>query len=81
MKLKTLLKHTGITMVILVVTFPVAFMITIITFPFWRWFEETTGIESFGHSGPAEWCFWLVYLLFISVAGIVWLTFRHQSKT
>jgi len=81
MKLKTLLKNTGIAMVILIVTFPAAFMITIITFPFWRWLEEITWIESYGHSGPADWCFWLVYLLLIIVAGMFWMAFRNQSKT
>ncbi|HKO14193.1 MAG TPA: hypothetical protein VJV22_19650 [Acidobacteriaceae bacterium] len=29
----------------------------IVTWPFWGWFEKTTGIESLGHSGPADWVF------------------------
>ena len=80
MKFKTLLKNTGIAIITLIVSFPAAFMVTMITFPFWRWLEEATGIESYGHSGPAEWCFWLVYLLFIIVAGVVWSALRERQQ-
>jgi len=51
---------------------PAAFIITVITFPVWRWFEEVSGIESFGHSGPAEWCYWLIYSLLILLIALIW---------
>ena len=57
---------------------PAAFIITVFTFPFWRWFEAATGLESYGHSGPAEWCYWLVYGVLLLCAALVW--WRKQCK-
>jgi hypothetical protein len=34
--------------------------------PFWGWIEEEYGIESVGHSGPADWCFSAVFLIIMS---------------
>jgi hypothetical protein len=45
----------------------VALVATIFTWPFWGWFEATTGIESLGHSGPADWCFVVMYALCVAV--------------
>ena len=42
---------------------PVSMVFTLAIHPFWRWFEERTGIEAFGHFGPADWCYWLDYVL------------------
>lgn len=33
------------------------FIVAVLTAPFWGWFEKTSGIESLGHSGPADWVF------------------------
>lgn len=44
---------------------------TIPLFPFWSWLESFSGIESVGHSGPAGWCFDLVFLLFLVAAAVV----------
>ena len=48
---------------ILVVCLPIAFIVTIALLPLWSWIESTYGIESVGHSGPSDWCFYLVYAL------------------
>ncbi len=45
------------------VSVPIAFVVTILLFPLWSWVEDTFGIESVGHSGPAGWCFVLTYLI------------------
>ena len=42
---------------------PAAFILTILLLPLWSWIEATYKIESVGHSGPADWCFWAVYAL------------------
>lgn len=51
----------------LLVTVPVvlfvAFWVTIFLVPLWRWIERDFGIEAIGHSGPAEWCFYLVFAI------------------
>jgi hypothetical protein len=49
---------------IVVVCFPASFIVTFLLTPLWSWIEATYGIESIGHSGPADWCFWAVYGLF-----------------
>ena len=50
---------------------PIAIITTILIHPFFRWFEETTGIETFGHSGPSDWCYLLVYLVFVGIAVFI----------
>jgi uncharacterized membrane protein YphA (DoxX/SURF4 family) len=77
---KARLKGVGIAFIITLVAMPVAVVITFFTFPFWRWFEETNGIESFGHSGPAEWCYLAVYLFTIICAAIIWSQLRHNKE-
>ena len=46
---------------VLVVCLPAAFIVTILLSPLWSWIEATYGIESIGHSGPSDWCFYLIY--------------------
>jgi phosphotransferase system glucose/maltose/N-acetylglucosamine-specific IIC component len=46
---------------VLIVCLPIAFIVTILLSPLWSWIEATYGIESIGHSGPSDWCFYLVY--------------------
>ena len=61
-----MIKAISISMV-LVLAIPTAFIATILIHPFWRWFERVSGIESFGHSGPAEWCYWFDYMVIIVI--------------
>jgi len=46
---------------LVVLCLPVVFIVTLLLLPLWSWIESTYGIESVGHSGPADWCFWLVF--------------------
>ena len=46
---------------LLVLGMPLAFILTMLLFPFWGWFETLTGVEAMGHSGPAGWCYLAVY--------------------
>jgi len=57
---------------IVVLSLPAAVAVTLLTLPVWRWFEATTGIEAYGHSGPAEWCYLLVYGLIVTVLSVIW---------
>jgi len=66
---------------ILLAGLPAAFVATVLTFPFWRWLEERFGIEAYGHSGPAEWCFWVVYgLLVVLALGLWWRGRRREVR-
>lgn len=48
---------------------PLSVVATIALMHFWSWLEAATGIESIGHSGPAEWCYAAVFVLMLA-AGI-----------
>lgn len=62
------MRKAGKICLILVICLPLAVMGTLVAFPFWNWFEGMTGIESMGHSGPAEWCFVVVYALCLLIS-------------
>ena len=57
----------GLILVIVSALF-LAFWVTILLVPLWRWIEADFGIESIGHSGPAEWCFYLVFATLMAPA-------------
>ena len=46
---------------VLIICMPIAFIGTILLIPLWSWIEKTYGIELIGHSGPSDWCFYVVY--------------------
>jgi hypothetical protein len=47
-------------------------------FPFWRFIDVNTGLEAFGHSGPASWCYWLDYAVLATLALFFYI--RHVRK-
>ncbi|RIX42439.1 MAG: hypothetical protein D3M94_18015, partial [Rhodocyclales bacterium GT-UBC] len=49
---------------------PLAFGLTVASWPLWGWFEAATGIESLGHSGPASWCYLFTYVALIAISNI-----------
>ena len=76
--------RTLVLMVVLVlISAPVSLVITLILTPFWRWLESHTGLESIGHSGPAEWCYLGVFIVVAgaSVLGLWILNFGRPSDT
>jgi len=56
---------------------PLALIATWLMAPFWRWFEALTGVEALGHSGPADWCYGLAWLL-ITTAAFLLLSNRRR---
>lgn len=52
---------------------PIAAIATFLLVPLWRWIEAATGIESIGHSGPANWCFVAVYVVALALGISVWM--------
>ena len=55
---------------------PVTFFATIALLPLWSAVERRYGIESVGHSGPADWCFWTVFAIYLAVALMIGRPFR-----
>ena len=69
-----------VVIVVVVALMPVTLGTTIVLAPLWTWIEATTGIESIGHSGPADWCFWLVHALLLAGAALVALGRRRSGR-
>ena len=63
-----------------VVAAPLSIVITILLFPLWSWIEASTGIESVGHSGPAEWCYATVFVVLAGSAVVVILNRRERAQ-
>jgi hypothetical protein len=56
---------------------PITFVFTYSLMPLWRILERDFGIESVGHSGPASWCFGVVYTLALLVGlALLWRRIR-----
>ena len=65
---KTAFRHLAVALGIAAVCLPASFILTILLLPLWSWIEATYKIESVGHSGPADWCYWAVYTLLVAVS-------------
>lgn len=74
------IKGFGIAVALLIGCFPVAVAITIIASPFWSWFEERFRIEAYGHTGPAEWCYLILYILLITISALIWARCRKLAE-
>jgi hypothetical protein len=63
------------------VAMPIAVITTIVLMPFWSWLEATIDIEAVGHSGPAGWCYLFIYVIVVSLAGVIWSAIiRHRQQ-
>ncbi len=65
--MKNGVRHLLALVLILVACMPLTFIGTFALYPLWSWIESRYGIESVGHSGPADWCFWTVYALLVAI--------------
>jgi hypothetical protein len=65
-----------------VAAMPLAFVVTLVLLPLWRWIEADFGIEAIGHSGPADWCYLTIYGLFV-VLGLlaIWRLWRRGAAS
>jgi uncharacterized membrane protein len=66
---------------ILLVSLPACFVATFLLSPFWSWVEATYGIESMGHSGPAEWCFWTIYAIIVVILLFISWLYHRSPRT
>ena len=79
MKFRVRIKLLGLVLALIIICIPLAMIITVLSNPFWSWFENIFSIESVGHSGPAEWCYITVYLLLIGASGLILLKIRSRK--
>jgi hypothetical protein len=80
MKFRARIKLLVIALTLTIICIPLAMIITVLSHPFWLWFEKIFSIESAGHSGPAEWCYIVVYLCLVTICGFIWLKISKSSK-
>ena len=65
---------------LLIAAVPVAAVVTLLLYPLWSWIEATFGIESVGHSGPADWCFMMVYgIVVVTAVSALWRILRRRA--
>jgi len=69
------------TLVLLLICAPLTVVLTIFLSPLWSWFEESTGVESIGHSGPADWCFLVVFVLLIAATLLGLSAWRRRARS
>jgi hypothetical protein len=73
----TLQRTLGTLVLIAGGSLPVTFVFTYSLMPLWRILERDFGIESVGHSGPARWCFGVVYTTAVLVGlALLWRRVR-----
>ncbi len=73
------LRLVGALLAAWVLSVPVAYIATVLLFPFWSWLESSLGIESVGHSGPDDWCFEVTYGA--CAVGLSWLAVRSARDS
>jgi hypothetical protein len=78
-KVNRLVRLTLTALGLLALAVPASIVSTFLLFPFWTWFERYTGVESMGHSGPADWCYLAVFLT-MALAIALFMLIRHRSK-
>ncbi|NNE48261.1 MAG: hypothetical protein HKN37_16535 [Rhodothermales bacterium] len=74
-----LLSKASAVVVVLLASVPLALAISLLLVPFWKWVEEQSGMESYGHSGPAGWCYAVSYLGSVVILAAVAYRARQLS--
>lgn len=55
---------------IVLLSAPLSLLATLLLLPLWLWLESAGGIEAVGHSGPAAWCYLLVFAILAGAATV-----------
>jgi phosphotransferase system glucose/maltose/N-acetylglucosamine-specific IIC component len=80
-RLSTMLRLLLQVVAVLLVCVPLSLVVTFVLLPLWSWLEASYKIESVGHSGPAEWCYVLVYgILNLLVFAALWYRWNAANR-
>lgn len=63
----------------LALSFPLTFVLGILEAPLAGRFEDLTSIESLGHSGPADWVYFVNFVLFVLI-GVYFIFLRTNKR-
>ena len=77
----TVLKTLGIIVAAIVLAIPVSFFIAIGSLPLLRDAEKRWNIEVIGHSGPADWVLWTIWIVIsVAFAVTIWLLMTKRGR-
>jgi hypothetical protein len=79
--MKLLGRRLAIIAAIVLLGLPITFAATIALLPLWSMIERRYGIESVGHSGPSDWCFWVVFGVYLFLAATATLGLRRSAHS
>jgi hypothetical protein len=65
---------------IVLIGMPISLAATFALMPLWSMIERRYGIESVGHSGPSDWCFWVVFGVYLCLAAMVAIGLRRSAR-
>jgi len=68
------------TAAIVLIGVPITLAATFALVPLWSIIERRYGIESIGHSGPSDWCFWVVFGLYLCLAATAAIRLRRSAQ-
>ena len=80
MNLTNRLRDVGLGFAVCLISAPIAIAVTIALLPFWSWVESMSEIESVGHSGPAEWCYLMSYIIILACIYLICWAIRSRAN-
>ena len=75
-----MLRHLVAAVGIVLVSLPLGAVLALTLMPAWRWLEARYGIESVGHSGPAEWCYLATFATCVLLIGAVYVRGSRAAR-
>ncbi|MDH3741155.1 MAG: hypothetical protein OER56_06100 [Hyphomicrobiales bacterium] len=74
------LKTLGIIVSGIILAIPISFFVAIASLPLLRDAEKRWDIEVIGHSGPADWVLWTIWIVISAmIAATIWLLMRKRG--
>jgi hypothetical protein len=77
---KRVVRRAAVLILLALAAMPASVIATLAFLPFWSFVERRFGIESVGHSGPADWCFAAVYVAWMTLTGIAWFALTGRAR-
>jgi hypothetical protein len=74
------LRRVGLLLAVPLTAAGLGVAITLLLIPFWGWLEANLGVESIGHSGPAEWCYVVTFVALLGPIGWGAISMSRRSR-
>jgi len=73
-------RRAGAVAVAVVASLPASVLATLALRPLWTWLDVQVGVESWGHSGPAGWCFLVTATVLAATAAALALVVTRGPR-